>query len=248
MLLVLALMIVMMLGGLGLLGFGLHAAWADHARQKRFATAAACAAGASAAEMLRTDCVARGTQRVTYVSTMKDTTSIGLDGDSPMLRFDRAPDWILHVRRGDSVTVLTWSGRDEALCGPNRDPVYAQGSPIMAEDNHLAAALLGAMFACYGGAIALGCVRRGFAWGARLHRGFTRVYDLVVAELTILAFAALAAAILVGHGDIASGIVVPLVGIPVASVATALALRARFRRDLLRPAAPRQVGPVPDLE
>jgi hypothetical protein len=202
-LLVMALMIAMMLGGLGLLGCGLHAALADHARQKRFATAAACAAGASAAESRRSDCVARGVQRVTYVSTMKDT---------------------------------------------NRDTVYVQDAPIMAEDNHLAAALLGVMFACYGGAVALGCVRRGFAWGARLYRRSMRMYDVIVAELTIFAFAAMAGAILVGRGDAAYGIVLPLIAIPVASVAATFTLRARFRRDLLRLAALRPAGPVPDLE
>jgi len=74
------------------------------------------------------------------------------------------------------------------------------------------------------------------------------MYDVVVAELTILAFAAMVGAILVGRGDLASGIVVPLIGVPVASVATAFALRARFRRDLLRLATLRPVGRVPDLE
>lgn len=243
-----AVMVAMMLGGVVLSGFGLHAAVADHRRQHRFATAAACPAGASAAGLRRGDCVARSTRGVSYISTMKDTTMVSLDGDTQMLRFDRAPSWIQRLTDGDPVTVLRWHGQDEALSGPGRDAVYAQDSPLVAEDNHLAAALLGAMFACYGGSIALSCARRGFGWGARLYRRFMRAYDVVAAELAIVAVSAMVGSILVGHGDVRIGIVLPLIAIPVASAAAVLVLRARFHRDLLRLRALAAAGPVPDLE
>ena len=229
-------MVVMMLAGLGLLGYGIRAAMADHARQQRFVTAATCPAGASAAGDRDTGCAALSTRQVAYVATVKDTTSISFHGDTQMMHFDRAPLWILHLTNGDSVRVLSWHGEDEALCGPGaaRDTVYAQNSPIVTEDDHAAAALLGVMFACYGGAIALGCVRRGFRFGARIYRRFMRLYDFAVVELTIVAFAAMISAILVGSGKATSGILLPVIVIPIASVIAAFVLRARFRRDLLR--------------
>jgi len=228
------LMVAMMLAGLGLLGYGLRAASADHARQHRFVTAAACAAGASR----EADCVAMSTLRVAYAATVKDTTNISFRGDAQMLSFDRAPAWILHLRNGDPVQVLSWRGEEEALrepgAGRDRDTVYAQDAPLVAEDNHLAAALLGVMFACYGGAIALGCVRGGFRFGARVYRRFMRLYDFAVAELTILALVAMISAILVGRGNVTSGLLFPAVAVPLCTVAAAFVLRARFRRDLLR--------------
>ena len=165
-----------------------------------------------------------------------------------MLRFDRAPSWILHLADGDPVTVLSWHGRDEALYGPNRDTVYDLDSPIIAEYNHLVAALLGVMFACYGGASVLAAVRAGFDGGLRLYRRHPRIYDVVVAELTIVAVAAMISTILVGQGYVEYGIVMPAIAIPLASVATALVLRTRFRRDLLKPRAFASAGLVPDLE
>jgi len=229
-------MVVMMLAGLGLLGYGIHAAMADHARQHRFVTAATCPAGASAVRDRDTGCVALRTRQVAYVATVKDTTSISFHGDTQMMHFDRAPRWMLRLTNGDSVRVLSWHGEDEALRGPGaaRGTVYAQNSPIVTEDNHVAAALLGVMFACYGGAIALGCVRRGFHFGARIYRRFMRLYDFAVVELTIIAFAAMISAILVGSGKVASGILLLLIAIPIATVIAAFVLRARFRRDLLR--------------
>jgi len=228
-------MIVMMLAGFGLLGYGIHAAEADRARQHRFVAAATCPAGASAARDRETGCVALSTRQVAYVATVKDTTSVSFHGDTQMMHFDRAPTWMLRLTNGDSVRVLSWHGEDEALCGPGsaRDTVYAQNSPIVSEDNHLAAALLGVMFACYGGAIALGCVRRGFRFGACIYRRFMRLYDFAAVELTIIALAAMISAILVGSGQVTSGILLPLIAIPVATLVAAFVLRARFRRDLL---------------
>ena len=241
-------MVLMMVGGVALFGFGISTALADRAEQHRFAAAASCPAEISAAEARHTDCVQRGTRRVSYVSTIKDTTSIGLDDDAQILHFDRAPSWVLRLGDGDPVTVLRWRGRDEALYGADRNTVYGLDSPIVAEHNHLVAALLGVMFACYGGASVLAAVRVGFDAGARLHRRHPRIYDVVVAELTIVAVAAMIGTIFVGRGYVTYGIVLPAIAIPVASAATALVLRARFRRDLLKLRAVLSAGPVPDLE
>jgi len=241
-------MAVMVLGGVGLFGFGIHTALADRAQQHRFAAATKCPAEISAAEALHTDCVARSTRQVSYISTMKDTTMISFHDDAQILHFDRAPGWVLRLGDRDSVTVLSWHGRDEALYGADRNTVYGLDSPIIAEHNHLVAALLGVMFACYGGASVLASVRAGFDTGMRFYRGHPRIYDVVVAELTIVAVAAMISTIFVGRGYVAYGIVLPAIAIPVASVATALVLRARFRRDLLRLQALLPAGPVPDLE
>lgn len=241
-------MVLMMVGGVVLFGFGIHTALADRAEQHRFAAAASCPAEISTAEARRTDCVQRGPRRVSYISTIKDTTSIGLDDDARILHFDRAPSWVLRLGDGDSVTVLSWRGRDEAVYGANRNTVYGLDSPIVAEHNHLVAALLGVMFACYGGASVLAAARVGFDAGARLYRRHPRIYDVVVAELTIVAVAAMIGTIFVGRGYVTYGIVLPAIAIPVAPVATALILRARFRRDLLNPRRLLPAGPVPDLE
>ena len=228
--------VVMMLAGLGLFGYGIRAAMADRAQQHRFATTAACPAEVSAAVARDTDCVALSTRQVAYVDTVKDTTSISFHGDTQMLYFDRAPSWILRLTDGDSVRVLSWHGEDEALCGPGSDrhTVYAQNAPLVSEDNHLAAALLGVMFACYGGATTLRCLQGGFRFGALLYRRFMRLYDLAVVELVIIAVAAMISAILIGHGDETAGILLPVIAIPIATVVAAFVLRARFRRDLLR--------------
>ena len=226
------LMAGMTLGGLGLVFLGAHAAQANHASQQQFDTAARCRAGISASAVRRTDCVGQAARRVTYVSTMKDSTTVGLD-DAQELSFDRAPGWILRLRTGESVSVLSWRGEDEALRSPGLSTVYSQDSPMLAEDNHLAAALLGAAFACCGAAMALGCAKAGFDRCARAYYEHKRVYDLLVFELSLFAVASVLSAVLVGRGDLRSGILAPLITIPLATAVAAVVYRARLRRDLL---------------
>jgi hypothetical protein len=251
--LVLLLAAGMFLGGLGLAGYSAHAAAADRSRQHRFEQAAACGAGDSKRRARDKGCVALTERKVRYVSVEKDTTVLGFDDGSPLMRFDRASDWVLRLRRGDAVPVLSWRGEDEALRGPRHSTVYAQSSPVVSEDNNAAAALLGVMFTCCGGAIALGSARAGFAGARRFYRVHPRLHDFAVAELTVLAFTAMVSALFVGQGDVSAGMLVPAIGIPVATVVAVFILRAMLRRDLLKSpvlpgAGPLPAGLPPDLE
>ncbi len=160
------------------------------------------------------------------------------------MHFDRAADWVLGLRKGESVSVLSWRGEDEALRGPGpgHSTVYAQSSPVVSEDNNAAAALLGVMFTCCGGAIAFGSARAGFERAARFYRAHPRLHDFVVAELTVIACTAMVSALLVGQGDVSAGMLTPAVAIPAATVVALLVLRTVLRRDLLK--SPRSAAGV----
>lgn len=245
--LVLLVAAAMFLGGLGLAGYCAHAASTDRSRQYRFADAAGCRAGDSKEEARDAECVAVTVRQVRYVSVEKDTAVLGFDDGSPLMHFDRAADWVLGLKRGETVPVLSWRGEDEALRGPRHSTAYAQSSPIVSEDNNAAAALLGVMFACCGGAIAFGSARAGFDRARRLYRARPRLHDFVVAELTVVAFTAMVSALFVGQGEVRAGILIPLLGIPAATVIAVLILRAVLRRDLLKAPAAAPAGLPPDL-
>lgn len=185
-------------------------------------------------------------RQVRYVSVEKDTSVLGFDDGSPLMHFDRAADWVLGLRKGESVSVLSWRGEDEALRGPGLGPghgtVYAQSSPVVSEDNNAAAALLGVMFTCCGGAIAFGSARAGFERAARFYRAHPRLHDFVVAELTVIACTAMVSALLVGQGDVSAGMLTSAVAIPAATVVALLVLRTVLRRDLLK--SPRSAAGV----
>ena len=257
--LVLVLAGAMFVGGLGLAGFGAHAAAADRSRQHRLEGAVACRVGDSREEARDADCVAVTVRQVRYISVEKDTSVLGFDDGSPLLHFDRAADWVLRLREGESVSVLSWRGEDEALRspGPGHTTVYAQSSPVVSEDNNAAAALLGVMFTCCGGAIAIRGARAAFSRSrsraARFYRAHPRLHDFAVAELTVIACTAMVSALLVGQGDVSAGILTPAIAIPAATLVALVVLRTVLRRDLLK--SPRRAagGPLaaglpPDLE
>lgn len=244
--LVLLLAAAMFLGGLGLAGYGAHAASADRSRQHRFEGAADCRSGDSKEEARDADCVAVTVRQVRYVSVEKDTAVLGFDDGSPMMHFDRAAQWVLGLRRGEAVPVLSWRGKDEALRSSRHSTAYAQSSPVVSEDNNAAAALLGVMFACCGGAIAFGSARSGFGGARRFYRAHPRLHDFVVAELTVVAFTAMVSALFVGQGEVRAGMLIPVLGIPAATVVAVLILRAVLRKDLLKAPSPAPAGPAPE--
>ena len=194
----------------------------------QFSAAPECS-GASAPTA---DCFSWQTDQISSVDQEKSSTTIYVDNGAMNVGYVNHPSsWVLGLSAGDSVPVLVWEGKAQALRDPSGQVLYGQDSALYYGFYNIAAAVF-----CYATAVVCAAcllVTR-VMYRGRLRQGaHVRLYVALAVVLLDLGIAGMVAGAMIQYSDsIYSGVGWGLVAYVIGGVFAVLVLAVRRFKNL----------------